>query len=86
MTYGGVTASMTVTFDHEGRLLETRADRYNDSRRRLEVWVNRNQSDREFGGLRLPDAGEARWEYESGPYPYIRWRIVDVRQDRARPN
>jgi uncharacterized protein DUF6544 len=82
MTYGGITASMTFHFAGDGRLVEVRANRYNDARDRNEPWVNRNDSDGEFGGLRVPAAGEARWEYDSGPYPYIRWRITDLEQDR----
>jgi hypothetical protein len=82
MSYAGVTASMAFLFGADGRLLESRAQRYNDGRGRIESWVNRNDADREFGGIRVPALGEARWEYESGPYPYIRWRITDVERDR----
>jgi hypothetical protein len=78
MTCGGIVGSMTFRFDAEGRLTEATAVRFNDSRGRNEAWVNRNDSDREFGGVRVPDAGEARWEYESGPYPYIRWRVTAI--------
>ena len=82
MTYGGITAAMIFRFDPDGRLVESTAVRYNDARGRDEAWVNRNHSDREFVGVRLPAAGEARWEYETGPYPYIRWRIMTIEQDR----
>ena len=82
ISYGGITASMTYLFDPAGRLLEARADRYNDARGRNESWVNTNDADREFGGVRVPAVGEARWEYDSGPYPYIRWRITDLECDR----
>jgi hypothetical protein len=82
MSYGGMTASMTFLFGADGRLVEVRADRYNDARDRNEAWINRNGDDREFGGIRVPAVGEARWEYDSGPYPYIRWRITDLEQDR----
>jgi hypothetical protein len=82
MRYGGVTASMTFVFGTEGRLLEERAVRYNDARGRNESWVNRNDADAEFGGLRVPAEGEARWEYDSGPSPYIRWRVTAVEQNQ----
>lgn len=82
MTYGRVTASMMFRFDAEGRLIESTAIRYNDSRRRNESWINRNDSDQAFNGIRVPASGEARWEYESGPYPYIRWRITSIERDR----
>ena len=73
---------MTFHFGADGRLLEERAIRYNDAWGRNESWVNRNDADAAFGGLRVPAVGEACWEYDSGPYPYIRWRITDLEQDR----
>jgi hypothetical protein len=81
-SHGGITASMTFRFGADGRLLEERAIRYNDSRGRNESWVNRNDADAAFGGVRVPVVGEARWEYDLGPYRYIRWRVTDVEQDR----
>jgi hypothetical protein len=82
ISWGGITASMTFCFGAEGRLLEERAIRYNDARGRNEAWVNRNDVDRAFGGIRVPAVGEARWEYDAGPYPYIRWRVTDLEQNR----
>lgn len=82
MTWGGISASMAFRFDAVGRLVELAALRYNDSRGRNESWVNRNDSDQEFGGIPVPVAGEARWDYQSGPYPYIRWRITTIEHDR----
>jgi hypothetical protein len=82
MSFGGISAPMTFVFGEDGRLLEERATRYNDARGRNEVWVNRNDEDREFGRVVVPAVGEARWEYASGPFPYIRWRITTVEQDR----
>jgi hypothetical protein len=81
MTCGGVVAAMVFRFDAAGRLAESTASRYNDSRKRNESWINRNDSEQEFGGIRMPASGEARWEYESGPYPYIRWRITGIEHD-----
>jgi hypothetical protein len=83
MTYGGVSASMTFRFGPEGRVVECTARRYNDSRARNELWVNRNDADHEVGGIRVPVSGEARWEYDTGPYPYIRWRITTIEPNRA---
>lgn len=82
MTYGGLSAAMTLTFDADGRIVESRAMRYNDARGRNELWINRNDSEREFGGIRIAVSGEARWEYDSGPFPYIRWRITALEQNR----
>jgi hypothetical protein len=82
MTYGGITASMTFRFDADGRLVGASATRYNDARGRNELWMNRNDSDQVFSGIRVPATGEARWDYDTGPYPYIRWRITAIEHDR----
>ena len=81
MTYGGIAEAMTFRFDDAGRLIESSALRYNDARGRNERWVNRNDAEQEFGGIMVPSAGEARWEYEVGPYPYIRWRVTTIEHD-----
>ncbi|HEX5384876.1 MAG TPA: DUF6544 family protein [Propionibacteriaceae bacterium] len=81
ISHGGITASMTFVFGDNGRLLEAWAIRYNDARGRNERWVNRNDSDQVFDCIRVPAVGEARWEYDSGPYPYIRWHLTDLEQD-----
>jgi len=83
MTYDGTAETMTFRFDDVGRLIESTAVRYNDSRERNEPWVNRNDSDQEFSKIRVPAVGEARWEYDVGPYPYIRWRVTTIEHDRA---
>ena len=83
MAYGGISASMTFAFGVDGRLLDETALRYNDARRRTETWVNRNDSDREFDGMRVPAVGEARWEYDTGPFPYIQWTITHLEQNQA---
>jgi len=82
MRCNGVTGSMTIRFDSDGRAIESSAMRYNDSRGRNERWVNRNDTFGEFHGIRVPVTGEARWDYETGPLPYIRWRITAIEQDR----
>ena len=82
ISHGGVTASMTFVFGADGRLLEEQAIRYNDARGRNERWVNRNDSDQVFDGIRVPAVGEARWEYDSGLYPYIRWHLTDLEHNQ----
>jgi hypothetical protein len=51
-----VIRSPRFTFSTDGRLLEESVIRYNDARGRNETWVNRNDSDRELGGIRVPAA------------------------------
>ena len=51
----------TFVFGADGRLVEERAIRYNDARGKSEAWINTNDVDREFRGIRVPATGEARW-------------------------
>jgi hypothetical protein len=44
--------------------------------------VNRNDRDGEFEGILVPALGEARWEYATGPAPYIRWTVTTVEHNR----
>lgn len=81
MSYAGVTASMTFRFDPDGRPTECTAARYNDARGQNETWVNTNNSEEDFGEWRVSAAGEARWDYTTGPYAYIRWQITNIEPD-----
>jgi hypothetical protein len=65
-----------------GCRLKERAIRYNDARGRNELWVNRNDSGQVFDRIRVPAVGEARWEYDSGLYPYIRWHLTDLEHNQ----
>lgn len=82
MSYGAISASMTFTFNREGRLIKQRAYHYNDAKERNVWWVNREQEDAVFEGIRVPVVGEALWEFESGDFTYIRWRITNVETNR----
>jgi hypothetical protein len=35
-----------------------------------------------FDRIRVPAVGEARWEYDSGLYPYIRWHLTDLEHNQ----
>jgi hypothetical protein len=81
LTAGGQSASETFVFDGEGRPVELRADRFNDARKAILPWVNRNEEFGELAGVRAPTTGEALWRYETGESPYIRWRITRLDLD-----
>jgi hypothetical protein len=85
ITAGGQTGSATFVFDAEGRPIEYRADRFNDSKKRVVPFVNINREYGSFHGVRIPTAGEALWKYETGDFPYIRWEITQVSFDIAAP-
>jgi hypothetical protein len=82
MTYGGVTASLTFVFDAEGRVIrQEAADRYNDARGRPEPWSVPITGHGQFDGVRVPTEGTAVWNYATGDYTYIHWRVSDVQYD-----
>lgn len=83
LTAGGQTAGETFVFDRDGRPVELRADRFNDARQEILPWVNRNEEFGDLAGLRVPVAGRALWRYETGEFPYIRWRITKLEHDVA---
>ena len=76
LTAGGQRAAQSFVVDLEGHPVEQRADRFNDSQKAILPWFNRNDEFGEFHGIRVPVQGEALRKYESGDFPYIRWRIA----------
>jgi hypothetical protein len=78
ITAGGQTGSATFVFDAEGRPIEFRAERFNDTKKRVLPFVNVNHAFGELHGVRLPTEGEAMWTYDTGDFSYIRWQITQV--------
>ncbi len=82
MSYGGVIASLTVFFDAEGRVVREEATaRYNDARGRPERWSIPITAHGRFGGVEVPTEGTGVWNYDTGDFTYIRWRVSDVDYD-----
>jgi hypothetical protein len=82
MSYGGVMASATFHFDEQGRHVTTVAERYNDALGRLATWMAPTSAYGEFDGVRVGVAGEGLWKYDTGDFPYIRWRITALEYNR----
>jgi hypothetical protein len=83
ITYGGVTASATFSFDPQHRVREVTAERYNDAQGRLLPWSVPIAAYGEVGGVRIPTEGEGVWKYSTGDFSYIRWRLIDIQYNRA---
>lgn len=82
MHYGGVTVSAVFFFDAQGRPVNMVAARYNDSRDRIESWSTPFSAYGEFGGVRVPTAGEGVWRYDTGDFTYIRLRVTAIETGR----
>ncbi len=82
MSYDGVTASLTIFFDAEGRVVrEETAARYNDARGRPERWSIPITAHGRFGGVEVPTEGTGAWHYDTGDFTYIYWHVTDVEYD-----
>jgi hypothetical protein len=80
MTYGGEAASLTFVFDAEGQLIrQEAAARYNDARGRLERWSVPITAHGVFDGVRVPTEGSVVWNYDTGDFEYMRWRVSGVK-------
>lgn len=82
MTWAGAAASATFLFDDEGRLTDMQADRFDNATGAVQRWSTPISAYGEFGGIRMPVAGEGIWRYAGGDFAYIRLRITDVEYNR----
>jgi len=78
MSHQGVTASATFTLDEQGRVTNITAPRYNDAKGNFETWTIPIRTYGELNGIEVPVEGEGIWNYSSGDFSYIRWRVTDV--------
>jgi Family of unknown function (DUF6544) len=83
MSYQGTTASATFTFDEQGRITAITAKRYNDAKGRIEAWTIPIRAYGEFNGIQVPVEGEGVWNYSSGDFTYIRWRITNIEYNQT---
>lgn len=81
MSYGGVSAPATFTFDDQGRLTNMIAERYYLPGDELETWQTPIHSYDTFGGVRVASEGEGIWKLEDGDFAYIRLRVTDLEYD-----
>ncbi len=81
ITHAGVSASATFRFDRDGRLTDMVAERYDREAGRVLPWSTPISDYGEFGGVRIPVAGEAVYARGEGDIPYIRLRVTAVEYD-----
>ncbi|WP_207732387.1 DUF6544 family protein [Heliobacterium chlorum] len=85
MSYGGVTASGTFTFDEKGDVIQFSARRYmeNNGEYRLEDWVCVVKGYKEFQGIRVPNQCSIVWKLKSGDFEWFRLEVTDIVYDQA---
>jgi hypothetical protein len=81
VSFGGLSARAEFRFDHDGRLVDFRADRNRDVGSGFEMtpWSTPLTEHDRFDGIELPSYGSAVWILDDGDLEYIRVRVTDVR-------
>jgi len=78
----GRTATATLFFDEQGRLIDLVAKRYRTADASdPETWSTPVTGYGEFEGLRLPTRGKATWKLPGGDLEYIEVTITDLHYD-----
>ena len=77
----GMSATATLFFDADGRLVNFRATRFNTATRTMETWETPVAGYGEFAGLRLPSKGSAVWKLDDGDFTYIELEILGIAYD-----
>ena len=77
----------TMHFDAEGRVttFDGRRNRTVPGGYELETGSTPITRYGEFGGLRLPSAGQGVWHLATGDLPYVEIEVLEVEQDRPEP-
>ncbi|WP_207708847.1 DUF6544 family protein [Heliobacterium mobile] len=85
MSYGGVTASGTFTFDEKGDVIQFSARRYMESsgEYRLEDWVCVVKGYQEFQGIRVPIQCSIIWKLNSGDFEWFQLEVTDIEYDQG---
>lgn len=81
VTDSGLTATATLVFDGDDRIVDFRAQRFNTDTRGLEAWETPISGHREFNGLLLPAGGQGVWKLAGGSFAYIELNVVALAYD-----
>lgn len=83
MTYKGVEASGTFTFNDAGQVISFQAERYGDfgGETQLETWFIPVDDYKEFEGVRIPTTGKVTWKLESGDYNWYNFEVIGAEYD-----
>lgn len=81
VTDSGFTATATLVFDGDDRIVDFRAQRFNTDTRSLETWETPISGHRELNGLLLPAGGQGVWKLDGGSFAYIELDVVALAYD-----
>lgn len=84
MTYGGVEATGTFTFNEKGEVIRFEAERYGefDGEHRLETWSITMGNYQFFEGIRVPTDGQITWKLKDGDYLWYKFVVDDLQFNR----
>ncbi|WP_010275402.1 DUF6544 family protein [Paenibacillus senegalensis] len=86
ISYGGITASGIFEFQNTGLPVRFVAQRYKDAGGgpcTLEEWSVRMDAYKQFAGILIPTQGEVSWNLRTGPFPWLRFEVKEVRFDQS---
>ena len=71
--------AVQLTFDDDGCISETRADRPRwEAANARTTWIGRYSDYREVSGVLIPTRGEVGWELSTGPFTYWRAEVTSL--------
>lgn len=85
MSYKGVTASGTYTFNEKGEILSFVAQRYGDfdGEYRMETWSCAMKEYKEFNGLKIPSQGNLTWKLKTGDFQWYHFEVKKMEYNKT---
>ena len=81
LTDTGISATATLFFDDEGKVVDFLGTRY-AAGRGTENWTTPITGYGEMNGLRLPIRGQGVWHPDSGEFAYVELEILEIKYDQ----
>lgn len=83
LTTSGQEVSAVFHFDEQYDVVNFVGERYKTGGKApvLTTWTTPFEKHRKVNGVRIPTAGRATWQQDSGPFNYVRVSLVDVQDN-----
>lgn len=86
MTYGGVEATGTFTFNEKGEVIQFEAERYGEfeGKYSMETWSISMGNYQFFEGIKVPTEGQIAWKLKEGDYLWYKFVVDDIQFNRPK--
>jgi hypothetical protein len=79
---GAQRAAVQLQFNEQAEITRTAAERPRaEAGNAPTAWIGEFYNYKDFGGVRVPERGEVRWELHEGPFTYWRGTITSLELD-----